>query len=81
MAQFENQIKPWMYVRRSAVLCMKKLHFVRKISSVACGFSCIKIHYSVNRINEVYVFLFNKISLKRYFIDKNKFHLFLMLLY
>ena len=29
---------------------------VRKISSVACGFSSVKIHYAVNRINEVYVF-------------------------
>ena len=29
---------------------------VRRMSSVTCGFSSIKIHYSVNRINEVYVF-------------------------
>ena len=41
---------------------------VRKISSVACGFNTIKIHFSdypkspISRINEVYVF-FNKISL------------------
>ena len=41
---------------------------VRNISSVACGFSPNKIHYSdypkslISRINEVYVF-FNKISL------------------
>ena len=57
------------------VLCTKKLHFlartgVRKISSVACGFSPFKIHFSdyterlISRINEVYVF-FNKISLSR----------------
>ena len=49
------------------VLCTKKLHFlartgVRKISSVACGFSPFKIHFSdyterlISRINEVYVF-------------------------
>ena len=37
---------------------------MRKISSAACGFSLIKIHYSdyskgfINRINEVYVFCF-----------------------
>ena len=41
---------------------MKKVHLlagtrIRKISSVAFGFSSIKIHYSVNRINEVYVFM------------------------
>ena len=56
------------------VLCLKKLHFVslygtgvRKISSVAFRFSSIKIHFSVNSINEVYVF-----SIKyRYFIEKN----------
>ena len=41
---------------------------VRKISSVACGFSTIKIHFSdylkslISSINDVYVF-FNKISL------------------
>ena len=29
---------------------------IRKISSIACGFSSFKIHYSVNKINEVYVF-------------------------
>ena len=42
---------------------------VRKISTVACGFSPIKIHYSdyqkcfINRINYVYVY-FNKILLQ-----------------
>ena len=47
----------------------------RKISSVACGFSPIKIHFSdypkslISRINEVYVF-FNKVS---HFIEKHKF--------
>ena len=52
---------------------MEKLNFltgtaVRKISTVASGFSPIKIHYFdylkrfINRIHEVYVF-FNKISL------------------
>ena len=60
---------------------MKKLHFLArtgetKISSVACGFSLIKIHYFdnqkrfINRTNGVMlllffvvVFFFNKISL------------------
>ena len=68
--QFENRIKHRVYVR-----CMgRKGPFllagtgVRKISSVACGFSPIKIHFSdfpkslICRINEVYVF-FNQISL------------------
>ena len=37
----------------------EKLHFVspnwcKEISYVACRFSSVKIHYSVNRINEVY---------------------------
>ena len=59
---------------------MKKLHFVsqnsvRKISSVACGFSPIIIQFSdylkilISRINEVYVF-FNKIRVLQYFIEK-----------
>ena len=44
---------------------MKKLHVlvgqcVRKISAVACEFSSIKIYYSVNRINEIYVLLKKK---------------------
>ena len=29
---------------------------IRKIRSGACGFSSIKMHYSVSRLNEVYVF-------------------------
>ena len=33
---------------------------VRKIISVACGFSSSKIHYSFNRINEVHVFYVKK---------------------
>ena len=52
---------------------MKKLHFVagtgvRKISYVACGFSFIKIRYSVIRINmtnEVYVVVSGDILLKK----------------
>ena len=40
-----------------------------KISSVTCGPSSVKIHYSVNRMNEAYVF-FDKISPWRYFIEK-----------
>ena len=49
---------------------------VWKISSVACGFSFIKIDYSeypkslISRINDIYVF-FNGISL--YFIEKTNF--------
>ena len=43
----------------------EKLHFVsrsgvKKISSVACWYSSTKVHYSVNRINEVYGFFFQK---------------------
>ena len=53
-----SRIKPRMYVMRSimkekAAFCKVEL---RKISSVACGFSSITIHYFVNRITEVYVF-------------------------
>ena len=59
------------------VLCTKKSSLlagtcIRKISSVACGFSPIKIHFSdcmkslVSRIDELYVF-FNK-----YFIEKKR---------
>ena len=49
---------------------------VRKIRSVPCGLSPLKIHFSdypkslFSRINEDYVF-FNKISLWQYFIEKN----------
>ena len=46
---------------------MKKLHFisrsVRENNTVASGFSSIKIHYSVNRINEVYVIFSINIAL------------------
>ena len=35
---------------------MYKKAGVRKISPVAFGFSSFKIHFSVNSINEVYVF-------------------------
>ena len=51
-AQFETQIKPQVYVSRSTRSIMyKKLHFVsrnwrKKIISVACGISPIKIHPS-----------------------------------
>ena len=38
---------------------------VRKIRSVAWGFSSIKIQYSVIRINEVYVFFNKNILLKK----------------
>ena len=54
-----------------AQLCQLAGTDAKKISSVACGFSPIKINFSdypktlisrINMINEVYVF-FNKISL------------------
>ena len=55
-----SRIKPRMHVRRS--IKYEKLHFfartgVMKTSTVACGFTPIKIHYSdyPKRINEVYV--------------------------
>ena len=57
-----SRIKPpmYMYVRRSTMYEKAAFLFagtgVRKISSVAYGFSSIKIHYSVNTINEVYVY-------------------------
>ena len=50
---------------------------VRKISSVACGFSIVKIHFSdylkslISRINEVYVF-FNEISYSDILLKKHK---------
>ena len=59
---------PLVYVPKSSILLAGT--GVRKISSVACGFSSIKIDYSdypkslISRINEVYVFV-NKISLCR----------------
>ena len=43
------------YVRKSSILLTGT--GVREISSAACWFSSVKIHYSVNRINEVYVVL------------------------
>ena len=54
------------YVRKSSILLAGT--GIRKISSVACGFSPVKIRFSdypkslISRINEVYVF-FNIISL------------------
>ena len=46
-----------------------------KLILVACGFSSIEVHYSVNRINEVYVVVFFPIKY-RYFIEKYKLHLY-----
>ena len=45
-AQFENRIKPRLYVRRitRSTMYEKARAGVRKISSVACGFSPIKVH-------------------------------------
>ena len=55
-AQFKNQAQD--YVRRSIEYENNSISLagtgVRKISFVACGFSCIKIHYTVNIINEVF---------------------------
>ena len=69
-AQFENRIKPREYVRRITRSTVQKSSIllartgVRKISSVACEFSPLKILILITcRINEVYVF-FNKMSLK-----------------
>ena len=74
LSQFENGIMPWVHIRSNmrSTMYKKKILLsgtgVWKISSVACGFSSIKIYYSdypkslISRINEVYVF-FNKISL------------------
>ena len=47
---------------------------VRKISSVACGFSSVKIHDSVKRINEVYVFSI-KYRYSDILLKKHKLHL------
>ena len=67
-AQFENRIKPQVYIvsiTRSTCSKYKKSFIllagtgVRKTSSVACGFSPIRIHFSdypkslISRINEV----------------------------
>ena len=50
-SQFENLIMPWVYIRSILRSTTKKLHSgsqtgVWKISSVACGFSSVKIDYS-----------------------------------
>ena len=67
-AQFENRIKALVYERRITRYTMYKRFIllavtgVRKISSVACGFCPIKIHFPdhpkslISRKNEVYVF-------------------------
>ena len=68
-AQFENRIKPLMYARcitRSTVYEKSSILLsgtgVGNISSVACGFSPIQIHFSdylksfINRINQVMIF-------------------------
>ena len=47
---------------------------VRIISFVACGFSSNKIFYSVNRINEVYVFTI-KYRYSDILLKKHKLHL------
>ena len=61
------------YVPKSSILLART--DIWKTSSVAYGFSSIKIDYSdylkclISRLNEVYVF-FNKISLKRILLKK-----------
>ena len=71
--QFENRIITLVHVRsitrstmyQKAPFCSKAGTGVWKISSVACGFSSIKIDHSdypkslISRINEVYVFSIN----------------------
>ena len=42
---------------------------VRKVSSVAGGFSSFKIHYSVKGINKAYVFSYSDILLKTLFVS------------
>ena len=67
------------YVQKSSILLAGT--GVRKINSVACEFSPIKIHFSdyrhslISRINEVYG-IFNKISLfSDILLKKHKLHL------
>ena len=62
-------IKPRMYGRRSTMYMYEKAAFcyvagtgVRKISTVACGFSSLKFHRYANRINEVDVCVFSSIK-------------------
>ena len=64
------KIRSWMYIRRNimyekAAFC--HIFGVRKSNSVACRFSSINVHYSVYRLNEVYVVVFFSIKY-RYFI-------------
>ena len=76
LSQFENRSMPLVYGRRITRSTMYQKSSILlagngtvKISSVACGFSPVKIDYSdypksfISRINEDHVF-FNKISLK-----------------
>ena len=68
------------YVPKSSILLAGT--GVWKISSVACGFSSIKIHYSeylksfISRINEVYVFsikyCYSDILLKKHFFHLSR---------
>ena len=85
LAQFKNRINPWVYVRgipRSTMYEKSSILLagtgVRKISTVACWVSPIKIHFSdypkslISRIKEVIILLNN---IDRYFIEKKPTHI------
>ena len=86
--QFENRIMARVYVRSITRSTMyQKLHFVSRNwrmenSSVACGFSSIKIDYSdhprslISRTNEVCVVVFSiKYRYSNILLKKHKLHL------
>ena len=60
--RLSSRIKPLMYAMCSTMYEKNCIVFartrVRQISYVACGFRSVKIHYSVNRINEIYIVVF-----------------------
>ena len=73
--QFESQIMARVYIRSiTRILCAKKLHFVSRNWRMENSFYSIWVQLYlidyfdylknlISRINEVYVFFFNKISL------------------
>ena len=66
-SQPNSRIKPRMYVRRSFMVeksCILLARTgVRKISSIEYVFSSIKIHYSINRMNECLCLFYSKIAI------------------